>query len=126
MDEYVGVIKKYVVFSGRATRKEYWMFFLINLLISVGINLLFGSTSNDGSSINILGSVYSLVVLLPMIGVAIRRLHDTGRSGWWNLIALIPLVGFIVLIVFMATDSQPGENKYGPNPKGVVTPQPQV
>jgi len=116
MNYYVEVLKKYAVFTGRARRKEYWMFVLFNILISIGISIV-EAILNTGS---ILGGIYGLAVLLPAIGVSIRRLHDTNRSGWWLLISLVPLVGAIVLIVFAATDSQPGANQYGPNPKESV------
>ena len=66
-----------------------------------------------------LGTIYNLAVLIPGFAVLFRRLHDTGRSGWWWLIAFIPLIGIIVLLVFCCLDSQPGENQYGPNPKGL-------
>lgn len=68
----------------------------------------------------LLGSVYTLAILLPGIGVSIRRLHDTGRSGWWMLVGFVPLIGVLVLLVFMAQDSKPGQNQYGANPKGVT------
>ena len=67
--------------------------------------------------VSILSGIYGLAVLIPGLAVAVRRLHDTGRSGWWLLIGLVPLIGAIVLIVFMATDGEPGDNAYGPNPK---------
>lgn len=113
MNYYLDVLKKYAVFTGRARRKEYWMFFLFNVIISFVIGFIDGFIGTAG----ILAIVYALGTLLPGIGVAIRRLHDTDRSGWWLLISLVPIVGFIVLLVFLVSDSQPGENKYGPNPK---------
>ncbi|ELR64794.1 Hypothetical protein C942_01882 [Photobacterium marinum] len=64
-----------------------------------------------------IGAVYSLIVLVPAIAVGVRRLHDTGRTGWWMLIGLIPLIGFLVLLYFFVLDSNPGSNEYGPNPK---------
>lgn len=69
----------------------------------------------------ILGTLYSFAILIPAIAVSIRRLHDTGRSGWWFLICFIPLIGTIVLFVFMVLDSEPGENQYGPNPKNGIS-----
>src|SRR6185503_4314657 len=113
MNWYLDVLKKYAVFSGRARRKEYWMFFLFNVIIAVVLGILEGMVGSPG----IVGVVYSLAVLLPGIGVTVRRLHDTGRTGWWILIAFIPLIGAIVLLVFMVLDSQAGDNEYGPNPK---------
>ena len=108
MNWYLDVLKKYTVFTGRARRQEFWMFALINFIISFVL-----------SFIGPLGYLYSLAVLIPCLAVGARRLHDTGRSGWWQLLALIPLIGAIVLIVFAAQDSQPGENQFGPNPKSV-------
>jgi uncharacterized membrane protein YhaH (DUF805 family) len=116
---YLEVLKKYAVFGGRARRKEYWMFFLSNLVISfvlILIDILIGTFSPQGSA-GLLQGLYSLVVLIPSIAVTVRRLHDTGRSGWWILIALIPFIGGIVLLIFMALDSEPGANQYGLNPK---------
>ncbi len=116
MNYYVEVLKKYAVFSGRATRKEYWMFVLYNVIISIIIGiisgLIFGKTA-DGSSNDVLGGIYSLAVLLPSLAVLVRRLHDTGRSGWWILIGLIPLIGTIILIVFLAQKTKAGDAKYG-------------
>lgn len=114
MNYYLDVLKKYVEFTGRARRKEYWMFVLISFLISIAISLI-----GHVVGIPLLSYVYALAVLLPSLSVAVRRLHDTSHSGWWFLIVLIPLVGAVVLIVFLATDSMPGPNQYGPNPKGV-------
>lgn len=114
MNWYLGCWKKYAEFSGRARRTEYWMFFLFNFLAGIVFGVLDGALGMSGT----LGGLYNLAVLIPGLAVLIRRLHDTGRSGWWWLIALVPLVGIIVLIVFLCGDSQPGENRYGANPKG--------
>lgn len=113
MNWYLTVLKRYAVFSGRASRTEFWMFALFNLIATVILTLV-DNVLGLGS---LLSSLYSLAVLLPSLGVGIRRLHDTGRSGWWYFIALIPLVGIIVLLVFWIQDSQPGDNQYGANPK---------
>lgn len=113
MNWYLDVLKKYVVFSGRARRKEFWMFVLINFLVTIGIAIIEGIIGTGG----LVGALYGLAVLLPTLAVAVRRLHDTNRSGWWLLIGLIPLIGIIVLIVFYVQDSDPGDNAYGPNPK---------
>lgn len=112
MNWYLTVLQQYAVFSGRARRKEYWMFILINAIIAAAISTVDGMLSTVD-----LGLIYSLVVLIPTIAVTVRRLHDTDRSGWWILISLIPLVGGIVLLVFMAIDGTPGKNQYGSNPK---------
>lgn len=114
MNWYLEVMKKYAVFTGRAQRAEYWMFFLFNFIIAFVLGFIEGLVGGPG----ILGILYSLVVLIPGIAVSIRRLHDTDRSGWWLLIGFVPLIGAIVLLVFMVQDSKPGENQFGANPKG--------
>ena len=119
IDNYVGVLKKYAEFSGRATRKEYWMFFLVNILIMIGFNIL--SSVLNSSLIQVLGILYILAVLVPSLAVYVRRLHDTNHSAWWILLGLIPIVGTIILLIFLITDSQAGDNMYGSNPKGVLT-----
>ncbi|MFJ1733870.1 DUF805 domain-containing protein [Streptomyces sp. NPDC088254] len=116
MHWYVDVLKKYAVFGGRARRQEYWMFTLFSVIVSIVLAIIDAAI---GSSI--LGIIYSLAVLLPSLGVAVRRLHDTGRSGWWLLIALVPLIGAIVLIVFLASEGKRGPNEYGPDPKTADT-----
>jgi len=115
---YLGVLRKYAVFDGRARRKEYWTFFLVNFIIAVVMGFMAGILwSILGLVVNIALWVYALAIIVPSIAVAVRRLHDTGRSGWWVLIGFIPIIG-LVLIVFLIQDSAPGENEYGPNPKG--------
>ncbi len=121
MNWYIKVLKNYVTFDGRARRKEYWLFFLINLIISIILSVVDSSIAGSGASnIGILSTIYSLAVFLPGVAVSIRRLHDTGRTGWWLLIALIPLIGAIVLLVFMVQDSKPGANRFGANPKEFI------
>ena len=119
MNWYLKVLKQYADFNGRARRTEYWMFFLFNIIIAVVLGVIESVLGGPG----ILGGLYSLAVLLPAIGVTVRRLHDTGRTGWWILVGLIPVIGMIVLLVFMVLDSQPGSNEYGPNPKESGQPQ---
>ena len=114
MNWYLDVLKKYAVFTGRARRKEYWMFVLFSVIVTIVLSLVEGIVGGPG----VLSGLYALAVLIPSIAVGVRRLHDTGRSGWWILIGLVPLVGIIVLIVFFVADSQPGTNQYGPNPEG--------
>ena len=119
MNWYLYVLKNYATFSGRARRKEYWMFFLISALISIVLTLLdilLGTYSVEYEA-GLFSGLYSLLILIPSIAVVVRRLHDTDRSGWWILISLIPLIGVIVLFVFMCLDSQPGTNRFGANPK---------
>ena len=118
MDWYLAVLKKYATFTGRARRKEYWYFVLFSLIISVVLAVLDVMLGTHyGRTGGLLGNIYGLAVLLPSLAVSARRLHDTDRSGWWLLIVLIPLIGAIVLLVFMCQDSKPGTNPYGPNPK---------
>lgn len=112
MNWYVDVLKKYAVFSGRARRQEFWMFALFNAIISI-VLFIVGRVIGFPA----LGLVYSLAVFLPGLGVTVRRLHDTGRSGWAFLIALIPLAGPIILLVWLASESKPEQNQYGTNPK---------
>ncbi|WP_017461830.1 DUF805 domain-containing protein [Dyella ginsengisoli] len=112
-DWYVSCIKDhYVDFEGRARRQEYWMFTLVNILAAIVVGVI-------GAIIHLrmLGSLYSLAVLLPGIAVTVRRLHDTDRSGWWILIGLIPLIGTIWLLVLMVLEGTQGSNQYGPDPK---------
>jgi uncharacterized membrane protein YhaH (DUF805 family) len=121
MNWYLEVLKKYAVFNGRARRKEYWMFFLFNIIIAVILGLVEGFAGiAPESDQSVLGTLYMLAVLLPGLAVGVRRLHDSDRSGWWLLIAFVPIIGAIILLVFMVQDSQPGENQYGPNPKAEV------
>ncbi len=106
--------KNYVNFAGRARRKEYWMFVLFNCIAAFVVGFIAGLLE-----VSLLSGIYSLAVLLPALGVTIRRLHDTGRNWPWIFIGFIPVVGQIWLFVLMVLDSQPGANQYGPNPKGV-------
>lgn len=119
MNWYLEVLKKYVVFSGRARRKEYWMFTLFNLIficVALLLDKILGTGFGD-LGYGIFYTLYMLAVLLPSIAVSIRRLHDLGKSGWFILISLIPFAGGIWLLVLMCSDGTPGDNKYGANPK---------
>lgn len=107
--------QNYVVFEGRSRRSAYWFWVLFTGLISMAISVLFSFDANTSS---VVSGLWSLVTLLPSLAVGIRRLHDTNRSGWFLLLALIPLVGAIILIVFFAQDGTTGENRFGANPKG--------
>ncbi|WIO73914.1 DUF805 domain-containing protein [Porticoccaceae bacterium LTM1] len=119
MNYYLAVIKKYAVFSGRARRSEYWFFVLFNLIISFAMGFIDGLTGmfNSEVGLGVLGGFYSLFILIPSIAVSVRRMHDTGRSGWWVLINLVPLVGWIIFLVFSVQDSNDGSNEYGDSPK---------
>lgn len=105
MEYYTDVITKhYFDFEGRATRRQFWMFVLINIIIAVVIGAVAQMLLGDEDGM--IGNLYSLAVLFPSLGIAIRRLHDIGKSGWWILIGLIPIIGWIVLIVFYATETK--------------------
>lgn len=115
-DWYLGCIKgHYADFEGRARRKEFWMFFLVDLLAAAVAEAI-------GQAIHLpaLSSLYGLATLLPYVAVGVRRLHDTGRSGWWMLIQLIPLIGAIWLIVLLATAGNSGGNRYGSDPEAAA------
>ncbi|MFZ0484890.1 MAG: DUF805 domain-containing protein [Desulfobacterales bacterium] len=116
MNWYLAVLKKYAVFSGRARRKEYWLFVLFNLIITFVLGFVEELAGGPG----VVGMLYSLAVLIPGIAVSVRRLHDTSRSGWWLFIGLIPLIGAFVLLVFVIQDGKPGQNQYGANPKEAI------
>jgi uncharacterized membrane protein YhaH (DUF805 family) len=111
MQNYINVLKKYAVFSGRSSRREYWMFFLVNLLISIVIGIIQGSLGSYGKgNINLLSTLYSLAIFIPNIALGVRRMHDVGKSGWF---LLIPIYNFILTL----TSGTVGDNKYGPDPK---------
>ena len=118
MEWYLKAFRQYADFKGRAQRKEYWMFALFNLVIMIVLTLVGGG--GEGGLGDVLSGIYSLAVLVPSVAVTVRRLHDIGKSGWWMLITLIPLVGPLIMLFFMVKDSQPGTNEYGPNPKEAV------
>lgn len=119
MNWYLKALKKYADFTGRARRKEYWFFALFNIIFSVILGIIDGviGTVTPEAGIGLLGGIYTLAVILPGLSVTVRRLHDTDRRGWWLLIALIPVIGGIVLLVFMVEDGTPGKNSFGANPK---------
>lgn len=119
MNWYLDVIKKYAVFSGRARRKEYWMFFLFNMLFAFTTGIIDRALgiSFDGTWYGPFYTLYALAVLIPSLAVAVRRLHDVNKSGWYLLINLIPIIGWIIVLIKLCTDSTPGENPYGANPK---------
>lgn len=111
MEYFTNALKKYADFSGRATRQEYWMYILFYIVFYIVLAMVGGVLG-----LSILTTVFSLGLLVPTISLAARRLHDTGRTGWWQLLSLVPIVGSIVLIVFLVQDSH-DDNSYGPNPK---------
>lgn len=129
MSAYKSMFKKYSQFNGRSRRSEYWYATLLNSLIcfAAWLIIVIASISNDGyisdgtgifiGFVGIIFGIYGIAVIIPGLAMAVRRLHDTGRSGWFMLIGLIPYIGAIILLIFMCQDSQPGANKYGTNPK---------
>ncbi len=123
MNWYIEVLKNYAVFSGRARRREYWFFILFNIIISIILYFVDYSTGSLGMipGFGLLGSIYSLAVFIPGLAVSVRRLHDTNKSGWWILIAFIPILGALVLLVFFFQDGSARDNRYGPNPQVGIT-----
>ncbi len=118
MNYYFLAFRKYTVFNGRATRSEYWYFTLFNIL-AVGmfglIDQVMG-TFNFDAGYGPLSAIYTLSMILPGLGVSIRRLHDTGRSGWWFMITIIPIIGLLVFLYFALLESDPNPNQYGESP----------
>ncbi|MEU6136016.1 DUF805 domain-containing protein [Nocardioides sp. NPDC047086] len=108
-DAIVRFFKKYASFEGRASRSEFWWPWLFSVVVNMAINLLLGADSTAGS---IIGGIFALAILVPSLAVGARRLHDTGRSGWWQLLWLLPCIGWIVLIVFWALPEKAEGDKY--------------
>ncbi|MGJ0490853.1 DUF805 domain-containing protein [Methylobacter sp.] len=120
MNWYLEAVKnKYAVFEGRAHRQEFWYFILFYFLIYLALSVVdqVTGTFNMETGAGLFSGIYALAMLVPSLAVGARRLHDTGRSGWWQLLMLIPILGGLILIFFFVLDSQPGDNQYGPNPK---------
>ena len=115
---FIEVIKRGFDFGGRSRRKEYWMYtlfyFIFNIILTI-VDMMLGWDITD--EFGVLSGLFMLILLIPGLALLFRRLHDTGRSAWWILIGLIPLIGTIVLLVFTVLDSEPGSNSFGPNPK---------
>lgn len=119
-------LKKFAQFNGRAGREEFWMFQLVHLIITsilIVVLFFFMNYQNFTQTSWLVGLgvlyMYGISVFLPNLGLMVRRLHDIGKSGWWCLLSLIPLVGILWLVVLLIADSQPGANPYGPSPKGL-------
>jgi uncharacterized membrane protein YhaH (DUF805 family) len=112
MEYYLEALRKYAQFTGRARRKEYWMFFLFNLFF-MAASMVIGFALE----VPLLYPLYVFALFIPSLALGVRRLHDIGKSGWMMLFSLIPLIGSIILIVFMATEGDSHDNEYGRNPK---------
>ena len=115
MDMFIKVVRyNYTNFKGRARRNEYWMFVLITTVISLGAWVIDGLLFPGQ---RLISNLYSLAILVPSIAVGARRLHDTGKSGWWQLLYILVIIGWIPLIIFLAKDSGIGDNEYGASDK---------
>lgn len=110
------VLGNYAGFSGRARRSEYWYW---SLAATIGY-VVAAVLAAVAKPLGFLAILYYLAIIVPTLAVGARRLHDTGKSGWWLLISFVPLAGAIVLLVFFVSDSDPGDNQYGPSPKGAA------
>lgn len=113
MHWYVDGLKNYTGFSGRAHRTEFWMYALFNFIAIIVLSIIDGIIGTNG----IIVTLYYLATILPGIAVAMRRLHDTDRSGWWMLVGFVPFIGGIVLLIFFCMEGTSGDNQYGPDPK---------
>lgn len=122
MNYYFEALKKYAQFNGRARRKEYWIFYLANIAIEMIIITIEHLTGLLIKTIDV-GPIYilfGLIIFIPSYSVLVRRLHDTGRSGWWIFISLVPIAGPFILLGILLSDGKLGENKYGSNPKKLL------
>jgi len=112
MSWYVECLKKYAVFSGRARRKEYWMFMLFHVLIAMALGIVDGLSGASGGA-SVFGSLYQVATVLPALAAGVRRMHDTDHSGWWLIVPGISLI-------FAVQAGQDGDNRFGPDPKATV------
>ncbi len=117
---------KYATFAGRAQRKEYWFFVLWYCVFYLGLlqadALLMRGSADAPFGAGPLSAIFAVATLLPAAAITVRRLHDTGRSGWWALIGLVPLIGDLVIVVFAVQAGEPGPNRYGPDPRAAAAP----
>jgi len=107
----------YFNFQGRARRKEYWMFTLFSSIIYTIFFIIFAKIMSSPNGYIITVVIYTLAVFFPTLAVTVRRLHDINRSGWWYLLNFIPVIGVLIIFIFLLLDSTPGDNNYGENPK---------
>ena len=119
MKWYLKCLSQYADFSGRARRKEYWMFFLFNIIFALVLGFIDGllGTFSAETGWGLLGGIYTLALLIPGIAVCVRRLHDVGKSGLYYLLIFIPLIGAIILLVWFCTEGEHGSNGWGEDPK---------
>jgi uncharacterized membrane protein YhaH (DUF805 family) len=117
MNWYIKVINQYFDFSGRARRKEYWMFTLFSLIITWTLSIL--DFVFETYTFSIISSIYALLIFIPSLAVLLRRLHDIGKSGWYFLLIFLPFIGWIWLIVLLCMEGEQGPNEWGENPKGI-------
>ncbi len=113
-------LRRYAEFSGRSRRKEYWMFVLLMLIVGIVVGMVEAALGLTGAlgPYGPLSLLIGLATLVPSISVSVRRLHDTGRSGWWLLLIFLPIIGSIMLLIFFVLEGHKGPNEYGPDPKG--------
>ena len=124
MNYYLLALKSYGIFSGRSRRAEFWYFILVHvifMIITIALDFAFDLTSKgeEGELPGLITSIYAILTLTPQLAVSIRRLHDTGRSGWWIVLAFT-IIGAPILIWWYTKDSQAGNNKFGANPKQII------
>ncbi|RYG87752.1 MAG: DUF805 domain-containing protein [Alphaproteobacteria bacterium] len=122
MQQYFSAMSRYFDFSGRSRRAEYWLYALVVVVATIAAVLADVAIFEKAPGSGFLYGIIALVHLVPTIAVNVRRLHDIGKSGWWYLLIFIPLIGAILLIIWACRDSAPGDNRYGPNPKGYDSP----
>ena len=115
IDYYILAFQKYAQFSGRSTRAEYWWFYLVTIAVSLLLAIL---DSVFSIPFTLLSTIYFFASLIPSLSIQVRRLHDVDKSGWYILLNFVIIIGWIWLLVLNILDSTPGDNKYGPNPKG--------
>jgi len=119
-------LKRYAEFSGRSRRKEYWMFFLLTLLVTIGLGIATGGEEgisgvvDEDGGMSFVMIVFYIAILIPTVAVEVRRFHDQDKSGWFVLLNFVPFVGWLIVLVLMCLEGTKGENQYGPDPKGAV------